>query len=87
MEQRIPIRTHFSRQEIVVANNCVKGQVEIDQLCVSLLSVDSRKAGSMAHSWSLGWVAKVTHNVISPKCYPRILSAYRMFPLLFLPKL
>lgn len=35
----------FSRQEIVESSNCVQRKVEKEQLCVCLLSVDSREAG------------------------------------------
>ena len=46
MEIRILIKAGFSFiLEIMVPSNCVKRQVENEQLCVCVLSVDSREAG------------------------------------------
>ena len=54
-------------------NNCVKREVEIEQMSVCLLYVHSRgnwvEAGSTAHSWSLGRVEKATYTMLMCKCF------------------
>jgi hypothetical protein len=60
---KILIRACFSRREIVAPSNCVQRQVQIEQLYVYESFIHEFKgnwvgAGSMAHSWSIGRVAK-----------------------------